>query len=371
MPGIFICPVIFLFPNNPMPTLHIFNPDTDYALAANVRFYTPPAPVVKIRNALALLPAIYASEEDLILLPEDIRNAEALLYADIAGEKKLSLLRPNDLVSKDVSQITKIDPWGWNLSLKTSLSSIPALSTLLPSDERLELLRDLSHRRTASRFLVVLAKEGINIPSLPEEFSSVGDAMNFMRNNPGCYFKAPWSSSGRGIASTGDLEERHVEPWLRGIIRRQGSIMAEIGYERSIDFASEWICEKGYVRFMGLSVFEVSPRGKYHFNILAPEEELFSMIAIKTGNEFELRQILDKQKLALEAIIAPYYTGPLGIDMFATREGIIHPCVEINLRHTMGLIASKLQKELEKGGKIADMLKRIYPDRVFSPLEKY
>ena len=44
--------------------------------------------------------------------------------------------------------------------------------------------------------------------------------------------------------------------------------------------------------------------------------------------------------------ISPLYTGPFGIDMMVVRnnhdEHVLHPCVELNLRRTMGHVALSL-----------------------------
>ena len=42
--------------------------------------------------------------------------------------------------------------------------------------------------------------------------------------------------------------------------------------------------------------------------------------------------------MAIQNVLTDGYEGPLGIDMLVTSQGIIHPCVEINLRNTMGSI---------------------------------
>ena len=47
--------------------------------------------------------------------------------------------------------------------------------------------------------------------------------------------------------------------------------------------------------------------------------------------------LLEKINAAIEQLIAHSYSGPLGIDMLVTESGAINPCVEINLRRTMGM----------------------------------
>ena len=69
--------------------------------------------------------------------------------------------------------------------------------------------------------------------------------------------------------------------------------------------------------------------------------------------------------------MAPFYDGPLGIDMLVTSERNIHPCVEINLRDTMGRVAIDIQQriisedatELEIG-----FLRRLTSGGIFSPM---
>ena len=40
----------------------------------------------------------------------------------------------------------------------------------------------------------------------------------------------------------------------------------------------------------------------------------------------------------LQAVVAPYYEGPLGVDCMLDADGELH-VGELNLRHTMGLVA--------------------------------
>ena len=88
----------------------------------------------------------------------------------------------------------------------------------------------------------------------------------------------------------------------------------------------------GKAAFLGVSVFEASGRGKYHRNIEAGQLSLWNMIGVLTP------EVIEKQRHALQSVIGSDYDGPLGIDMLVTSAGTLHPCVELNLRHTMGSI---------------------------------
>ena len=57
------------------------------------------------------------------------------------------------------------------------------------------------------------------------------------------------------------------------------------------------------------------------------------------------------------------YEGIVGIDMMVVRGGLIHPCVEINLRMNMGVVAMKLY---EKG--VTSLSRSLYGGQFFYPV---
>ena len=325
-------------PTEIMASLHIFNPDTDYALAADSAYYTAPARIIALRNENVLLPALYADTGDTILLmDEPADSVENLKYNHLATAKSITILTPGEIAGNpdSISSLQPL-PWGWNRQIRNWLIEISdGKISGIPSEADLSKLRELSHRRTTIAFLKEM--EDMLDPDIriPEEVNSTARGVSSFRSERRLYFKAPWSSSGRGILLTDDLEEKHVEPWIRGIIRKQGSVMMERAYIRRLDFATEWQCRDGEASFLGYSVFNVSRRGKYQSNTTGTQDSLLDLI--KSATPKWNPAITEKQKSVLEKLIAPFYSGPLGIDMLVTGSGAVHPCVEINLRHTMGM----------------------------------
>lgn len=318
--------------------LHIFNPEHDLALAVGRGPYTPPKEIIELRGNLSLLPAKYAVNGDFILLPSEISLHEInrLPYFPLAVSKGLQFLTKDNL--KDVSsEISRISPWGWDLPLLNYLRDCGLEPALLPSEQTVDKIRTLSHRRTSIPFRKLISnllnEELIN-PA--QELFSEHEVKEFLETCSPAYFKAPWSSSGRGIVVSDHISPKGLEEWTHGVIKKQGSVIAEPKWDRTFDFATEWDLDSGKAIFKGLSVFEVSSRGKYHKNIDASQEDLRKLI-IKNAPEFS-EKVLLAQKYALEELIAPDYQGPLGIDMFADSKGRINYCVEINLRLTMGYI---------------------------------
>lgn len=319
-------------------TLHVFNPEHDFALAIGPGPYTPPREILKIKNLFSLLPATYARNGDFIVVPEELnpKEMENLPFFNLLAHKKLVVVKPGELVNL-THQIDKVSPWGWDHAVKNFLLSEGIKENLLPDNHHLNKIRDLSHRRIVIPFRETFSQiSGFPIKFMPQELSKVEEVEKYLKIHPHAFFKAPWSSSGRGIVVSNHITLKGLFEWSHGIIRRQGSILAEPAWDKQLDFATEWRIKDGRAQFLGLSVFNASSRGKYHGNVSLNQPQLVNLIREKT-KQFN-PSFIEAQKLVLEKIIAPYYTGPLGIDMLADSSGEINPCVEINLRMTMGII---------------------------------
>lgn len=107
-------------------TLYVFNPENDMALADGHPGYTPPVQIQQMRRELWWLPQWWADEEDIVW----------------NGEERLNL-----------SDDTRILPWGWSPSLCHQLKQAGVQESLLPSRKELEQIRQLSHRQTAVSLL--------------------------------------------------------------------------------------------------------------------------------------------------------------------------------------------------------------------------
>lgn len=339
-----------------MPRLLIFNPETDYALAADTVNYTPPKQVVTLRRKLALTPAMYAEPGDIILLLDDVDadGLQSLPHHELVAERNIRLVTLSEIAADPKLRELLADylptPWGWNRQIRHLLRRTLKSDTGLPSDSELKSLRDLSHRRTTLKLHGQLRSIRGESIQTPEEILDTESAMQRWSVVGDVYFKAPWSSSGRGVLFTGNVEHDKVRLWITSVIRQQGSVMLECAYDRLMDCATEWICRDGKTEFLGFSVFETSFRGKYHGNLLKPQQELKDLIKSNLCNT-SLDKVVVEQTKAIEHVIAPNYSGPVGIDMLITKNGELNPCVEANLRMTMGMAALMQMRREEKQNK--------------------
>lgn len=102
------------------------------------------------------------------------------------------------------------------------------------------------------------------------------------------------------------------------------------------DFATLFHCQGGEVTYRGLSLFATDAAGNYSGNIVASRQVLRDMLGI------DLDLTVERLKRALKECIEGY-AGWVGVDMMEHRlaDGTraIAPCIEVNLRMTMGVAA--------------------------------
>jgi hypothetical protein len=291
-----------------MNYLYVFNPENDMALADGRPGYTPPAQIQQMRHELWWLPQWWAKEGDIVW----------------NGEDRLKL-----------TDDTQILPWGWSPVLRHQLEQAGVQEFLLPSTEKIEQIRQLSHRRTAVALLQELRDElpldghiaGESV--LCQNMEEVEETVNTYN---GALLKSPWSSSGRGLIQTGNPQWK---AWVKRILKTQGSVVVEQFLHKVADFALEfWLDGTGGVEYRGLSLFYTNERGAYQGNWVAPEGQKLAWLA-----QYIPLQYLKEIRAWWEERLRRFdYQGPVGIDMMLAEEGIC-PCIEVNWRWTMGLVS--------------------------------
>ena len=343
--------------------LHIFNPEHDIALAADLERFTAPHAGRQLRASLGFIPAFWAEDGDMVLVDEVEAALEAVRHMK-AYAHDVMFVTKDMLGTMDASLVAAIDavePWGWDKTLGFQLAKANArLAALVPSAQQLEVIRTMSSRRYAAENLLpamVAIDSRLVGKSVYCETMEEVDAQ--LIANGQSVIKAPWSSSGRGIRYIGSSLDDHQQGWLRNIMKQQGGVTVEPLYNKVYDFGMEFYASAGSetseptVRYCGLSLFDTS-NGAYSGSILATEEDKREMLS-----QYVDLQLLDKVKQFVVSCLAPklagVYSGPFGIDMMAVVNGsnpsdgfLLHPCVELNLRRTMGHVALALSpNELE------------------------
>ncbi|MBO4672831.1 MAG: hypothetical protein J5616_00565 [Bacteroidaceae bacterium] len=306
----------------------IFNCSNDMALAANVRQYLPPRRIQQMEADL----------ENLARVWDD---------TPFAG------------------------PWGWSLATKQRYKQMGIPMEQLPSDEWLDEVRRLSSREYACGYIRNLLAEmkderllgremrfikapsdspkgegrhpsGFPIASIPHGSSPLGGIRE------GLIFKSPWSSSGRGVFVSSSFDAQ-TEKRLQGFLSSQGGFVVDRFYDdKVLDFAMEFFIHQDHrVEFLGYSVFHAAEHGAYGYNYVESQPELLQRIDI---DHTLLQRLIAYHQEYLSRIA---YHGPVGIDMLKTADGRIHPCLEINLRMNMGILALLLYERYGSHASVA------------------
>lgn len=326
-----------------MATLHIFNPEHDIALAANLSNFTSPHAGRQLRHDLGFLPAIWASEGYVLVehvedARRDFARATHRTFDGFVDKHQLAKLK-----------IDHVEPWGWDLALRSFLLRYGVKA--VPSEEAIGVIRDLSHRKHAVKLLEALQGEDTvgkswcvdTLPAVEELIRAYGRVV----------VKAPWSSSGRGVRFIDNALNDYQARWIQNTLASQGSVVVELYQNKVKDFGMEFESDgQGKVRYLGLSLFHTQ-NGAYTGNVLATEEEKLEMISryIPAGL---LKSIQEKICSILGPLYRDRYTGPFGVDMMVVsgddhQHFTLNPCVEINLRRTMGHVALALSKQVPSG----------------------
>lgn len=312
-----------------------FNPENDLALANGGMNYTAPPRAALLRHDLRLLPAWLAQPGDCVLCQDG--NDRQWLHDLGLG---VDIITPDELPALSDAEVV---PWGWSRATRRTLLRQGMPERLLPAPDRIEAVHRLAHRRTSIAIHHHLQSAGIGHCPIPVELTTVDGVRHWASQHPGCYLKLPWSGSGQGIYRVLDMDDAHLWQWCRGGLRRQGSLLCEVGLDKLQDFATEWHCRDGAATLVGYSVFESDFHHQYAGGIVDTRQALHASIATQYP---ALDLAVEALHRAVEQLIAPAYDGYLGIDMMLYRQSNgsvgLNPCVEVNLRCTMGLVTSVL-----------------------------
>ena len=337
--------------------LYLFNPEHDMALASFSPYYKAPTEIIRMRHDLSGLSAWYADLGDFVGVFSDD-------YIKVFGEQcvnggvnpfgKLVSLDGFSSRLSDVS-LAGVVPWGWDPALALDLSKLGVDTCLLPDGAALESVREVSGRQQCVRVLSDFkGMDGVCGEACVCD--SLVDVHAFLASHEDVILKAPWSGSGRGLTRTSlETWTPNLEGWVARVLRTQGSIMAEPIYNKVEDFAMEFQVSSSHeVCFVGYSLFETDSHGNYKQNVLTSNERIVERLSqfvpvdrleeVKSHLLVSLKKMInsDSQRKALAD-----YVGYFGVDMMICDEAaagaapiyVIHPCVEINFRMNMGVVA--------------------------------
>lgn len=356
-----------------MRTLHLYNPSHDEALAARSPYYYPSEAARQTARTHCALPLRWTRPGDVLLVPDEgcaqgAAAAAARQGVTLVTERRSGTVRP--LPAAQWEAIDRIAPWGWDLLVRHGLRRLGAPERLLPSDAALEALRRLSARTTTAELIPPIRQalcERLDLPTVGHSViaRSIEEAERLTADWGGAVAKSLWSCSGRGVFLLSATPTDKERARLTRLLRDHGAVELEPVYNKLLDFALEFEgCElpgndlaaleadaaartpklsNGSAGpafpFLGLSVFTTHAFSGYVANHPYPQAEAAAAVRRVLPALPSPEALADAVSAVVSPFISPAYRGPWGIDMMVVRtpEGPrLHPCVEVNLRRTMG-----------------------------------
>lgn len=347
--------------------LYLFNPSHDEALAADSPYYYPTKIARHLAVEWALLPGLWAEPGDCVLLADEVTD-EHLREACGPWCDGVRLLRHHDLNTRFWHEVEVVEPWGWDALVRMQLQKAGAPQQLLPSDERMERIRELSSRQTTFRVLPEMVRRlnGKGIPAVGESriVKTFDEADCLLQEWEKVMVKSLWSCSGRGVFKVSQIWKNSERGRLNKLLREQGAVEMQPFHEGVFDFALEFsIDAEGRMTYLGPSLFRTNPLGGYSGNVIIPVAQLEEHIAAQMGGSFAFERLVETCVEVFPPVFIGQYTGPFGVDMMMVRVGEevkIFPCVEVNVRRTMGHVALNLIKRKLKEEAIPVKLRKLW-----------
>ncbi len=311
-----------------MKAYHLFNPEHDLALANGDRHFIAPRNIREMARDLAPL-------------------------MNVVGGSLL--------------------PWGWDFTAKARFIQEGIPEEELPTDESLAALRHRSGRATAHHLLSTFRHEYPANTYTGESLiaKSIDEIAVYAARHGHILLKAPLSGSGKGLRhiNVDASSLKKVEPWATALIHRHGYLTIEPYYNKVQDFAMEFRVTDGQCHFIGYSLFVTDHHGRYDGNRLMSdakiEELLATYIPREALHETTHRIIAHSTDIIPSEWDTTRFPLHFGVDMMIvdnrqqperepdtmtsefriTNSGFaLHPCVEINLRMNMGIIAHEVYR---------------------------
>ncbi|WP_462318594.1 hypothetical protein [Marinilabilia sp.] len=344
--------------------LFLFNPTNEMAISNGQVSYMPPAQLKQFEKDLAALPWLMADENDFILVPEEKKGCLSHLTEYGLPLPRL-ISKPEDIQNEGIDNLW-FEPWGWSPAVYRFLNPFLKFAHSKWSEHPFSNWKNhhkhLLSRDTGYQLLEVITKiksqspndyDLIHLPDAPMVVDQEKDLDLVLKHMaPPSVVKTPFSAAGRGLFRIRTKEDDPAQsPWVKGMLKRQGKIYIEKMLPKIQDVSFQFWLSENSIRYCGHNFFYADPSGQFAGCAIGPPDDksrLFKEDAI-------LNKALKQASILLETGLKQMnlnqkYIGPAGIDgiFFRNFDGrtLLQPCLEINLRHNMGMVNIFFKKKL-------------------------
>jgi len=339
--------------------IYYFNSTCELAVANESFSYQAPLLLREMEQNLAILPFVFALENDFVLT-ENIPSDEFQQTLRQAGFKLPKFCNLSELEAMPDGSFNAIFPWGWSpaahFKLKKLKEKCSAGFKASPVFNWGDVHKSLFERSTSLGFLKNLLNG--NPPDwfvakelTGQKVSSFNEIELLLAKETSLVLKAPLSSSGRGIQMIRKPSLNNAnKQWISGVLKQQNYLIAEPLLEKITDLSFQFqIKSESEVEYLGYSVFTTNTNGQYQGTLIHPD--LQKMLP-ETGLDFY--EVISTTAEILtnalkQSVYSQSYQGFLGIDAIIFRQDNrlkIQPCIEINCRMNMGILALYIEERI-------------------------
>ena len=309
--------------------IFVYNPTCEMAVANGLAGYCPPKRLQVFESELASLLMFAAEQGDAVV-------AEPLDDELVSVLTTLSAPMPQFMSQEQARQMLRsgnytLQPWG---------SSKSVFHTYGVDNDFGDAQRML-HSRLSSVEIErhCISDDAFFVNANPQIIRSMGDFARAQEMFSGQFVvKSLWSSSGRGVVKTDSFpEHEYYERWAAARLRADGAFVVEPLLSKVSDVAFlYYIDDDATVSFLGYNVFASDSAGRFGRELIHQYDK-----SLSEWLSNYIQQIVDVHANALiNSGINKKYRGYLGFDsmLFRDETGALkfRPCVECNLRMTMG-----------------------------------
>ena len=342
-----------------------FNPTCELAVANGSFSYMPPLLLQEMESDLAVLPFIFATENDFVIT-ETKPSDKYIEQLNNLGFKVPGFCTLSELELMPEDSFDAICPWGWSpaahFKLKKLKDKCPNEFKSNPSYNWQQRHQVLFERSTSLNILNDILSNNpqtwfINKSLTGIQVTCLEEIETLMKEHQALVLKAPLSSSGRGIQIIRNKTLNNSnKAWISGVIKQQNYLIAEPFLEKLADLSFQFrITESAKIDYLGFTFFETNSNGQYKGSLI--NTCIADIFPDRNGNELE-EMIIKTAKIIGEELKSSVYTnlhrGFLGVDamIFRNKKQIkVQPCNEINCRMNMGILTILLQNNIQKGAK--------------------
>ncbi len=342
-----------------LPDIYLFNPTCDFAIGNGTVSWKPNQRLQQMESDLATLPMFFAKPGDYVFVNKIPSKTFINSFKSLGFELPNFITINQALNDNNFLNLPKgsLYPWGWSPATHHLLKPLKKTCSFTflsqPNSEWHSSLKEMYSKKAVIELLNKLLASEIHeylLPTnyIPEVCSSISEIEKLYKKWGKLMVKAPWSSSGRGLQPVSKIPiHLSIKNRILGIIKDQGYVMVEPLLDKLLDLAFLFKVENKKIIYLGIQYFFTDSKGQYRGNYLN---------GLPVGTNQAKLSFLEKinEKLIpklLETLqnnpLVNNYSGNLGIDALLYTENNqfkIHPCLEINLRFPMSLIAQRVER---------------------------